>query len=323
MKKKRILIYRIGSIGDTIISLPIINRIKETFEEYEITILTNIDKKNKNCSIIDILWKSHFFKKKIIYKKNISSLINLYRLLKKEEYEILIYLMPNRSIIQSIRDFLFFKISNIKIIKGMKINSYYRYNSLDNVGNLEKEINRLKRNHAYLNNIKDKYLQFSDFNYHEKNKIKKLIKLKKNKKYAVINAGTSNEKMWSKKKWEKVISYLKRIDYDVILVGIKEEKLSYTNNTIKFNNVDNQLGKLDVREMYLLIIKSNLFIGIDSGPYHMAATSNVSTICLFGNLIKPKKWLHENKNTINIINNRGVKKINSSVVINKINRLIN
>ena len=55
----------------------------------------------------------------------------------------------------------------------------------------------------------------------------------------------------------------------------------------------------------------------------MAATSNVSTICLFGNLIKPKKWLHENKNTINIINNRGVKKINSSVVINKINRLIN
>ena len=50
----------------------------------------------------------------------------------------------------------------------MKINSYYRYNSLDNVGNLEKEINRLKRNHAYLNNIKDKYLQFSDFNYHEK-----------------------------------------------------------------------------------------------------------------------------------------------------------
>ena len=68
MKKKRILIYRIGSIGDTIISLPIINRIKETFEEYEITILTNKDKKNKNCSIIDILEES-FFKKKLFTKK--------------------------------------------------------------------------------------------------------------------------------------------------------------------------------------------------------------------------------------------------------------
>ena len=108
MKRRKILIYRIGSIGDTIISLPIINRVKETFKGYEITILTNLDEKNKNCSIIDILWDSNFFKKKIVYQNNIFSLINLYRSLKKDKYEYLIYLMPNRSLIQSIRDILFF-----------------------------------------------------------------------------------------------------------------------------------------------------------------------------------------------------------------------
>ena len=71
----------------------------------------------------------------------------------------------------------------------------------------------------------------------------------------------------------------------IIFIGNDEEKELIDNLIKKINNknkVINAVGLFDLKTVFYLIEKCNLFIGNDAGPMHIAAAQGVKTIGLFG-----------------------------------------
>jgi len=105
--------------------------------------------------------------------------------------------------------------------------------------------------------------------------------------FIVINC-TSNadEKGWPKEKWECLLGEIKeRCALPVVEVGLKP--LIDRSSGIYYG----LCGKLSIMESAEVIRRARLFIGIDSGPAHLANAVNTHGIVLMGNYLGFKRYL--------------------------------
>jgi len=104
--------------------------------------------------------------------------------------------------------------------------------------------------------------------------------------FGVGAAESAKSRMWPKDRFAKVADYLiKKYKAKIILIGNNEEKkfINELQNLIENKgNSFNAAGLVNAREMFCLISLCKLFIGNDSGPMHVAAAQGVKTIGLFG-----------------------------------------
>lgn len=95
-----------------------------------------------------------------------------------------------------------------------------------------------------------------------------------NQKYVVVNistlSNTQNYRTVYGINWPKIIDYIAQKGYKVIEIGTPPGMISEIYQTTS------------VREMIGLISKATFFIGLDSGPSHIAASFNVPSIIFFG-----------------------------------------
>lgn len=95
----------------------------------------------------------------------------------------------------------------------------------------------------------------------------------------------SKNKCWPIEKFSSLIRYLhEEFNAMIIIVGSKNE-LSISrvlSENIQNPSVVNMIGKTTVVQAAAFIKQSQLFIGNDSGPFHIANFLNVPTIVLFG-----------------------------------------
>jgi ADP-heptose:LPS heptosyltransferase len=95
------------------------------------------------------------------------------------------------------------------------------------------------------------------------------------KNYAIIHLESLTDKNYRKVygiQWDEICSYFKSKDLAVVLVG----KSPYNINGAKFVQTNN------LRELISLINKCKIFIGIDSGPSHIAAALKKPALIFFG-----------------------------------------
>lgn len=71
--------------------------------------------------------------------------------------------------------------------------------------------------------------------------------------------------------WEKIVQYINGLGYAVILVGKDPEMIPGA-----------EFRKTSIREMIRLIRHAAFFIGIDSGPSHIAASLTIPSLVFFG-----------------------------------------
>jgi ADP-heptose:LPS heptosyltransferase len=116
-----------------------------------------------------------------------------------------------------------------------------------------------------------------------------------------LNIGTKQPaNRWLAQSWAKLIKKIKeKYTTKIILFGsqedvvYKEEILSYLN---KNEDVIDSVGKLNIKQLCLLIKRCNIFTSHDSGPAHLSINLGVPTVVLFGKS-DPHKWGYlENKN---------------------------
>jgi heptosyltransferase-1 len=121
----------------------------------------------------------------------------------------------------------------------------------------------------------------------EAEKVKKIIKENglEGFKIITIHIGAGNEfRDWGTDNWIKLIGLLaQRTDVKIVLIGANEDKEAEV-EIIKKNkdSTFSQVGKLNLREVRELISYSSLFVGPDSGPMHIAATTSTPIVALFG-----------------------------------------
>lgn len=94
------------------------------------------------------------------------------------------------------------------------------------------------------------------------------------KKYAVLHIESFSDKNYRKVygvDWNNVVKYLTEKGFTVVQLG---------KNPAPLNGVEHV--RTSIREMMVVIKKSSLFIGIDSGPSHIAASLGTPSLLFFG-----------------------------------------
>ena len=281
----KILFFKLGAIGDLLMTTPLLKQTRKNFPNSEIHYLAGkssykILKGNKNLNKLLIFDDSIFTNKKIIKWFKLISKI------KKQKYD-LVFILDRHPIFK-----LTAKLAQIK--KRIGFSRLGKENKF-----LTKKVNYLQKKHdvlAYLDllntikpvNYKDTKLdiftkkQDKEFS----NKFWKKNKLKNKKVIVICPGGGQNigqtllKKVWPTQNFIKLIKILKK-KYKIILIGGPRDK-EIENKILSKEKVLSLIGKTSLQESAEIMRKANLIITNDSGPMHMASAINNKIISLFG-----------------------------------------
>jgi len=305
---KRILIYRLGSLGDTIIALPAFNKIHETFTDADITLLTNHPVHAKAAPLESILGKGYFFRRVINYPigtRNVFVLFKLIKEIKSLNIDTLIYLTSTRKLnttfaakIATLRDRWFFKAAGIKNQIGFpKISEDFEISVDSATGLFEWEAKRLARRLNALGEISlenDRYWDLH-FTSEELNAANETLSLcSPQKPIIAISTGTKRQSNdWEEHNWINLLKHLKLIliNWQLIIVGAGEESDRANKCLDAWDGTGiNLCGKTSPRVSGAILKSAKIFIGHDSGPMHLAACVGTPCVAIFSARNVPGQW---------------------------------
>jgi len=297
-RPSNILIYRLGSLGDTVIALPCFHLIRKNYPHSKITILTNQPVTGKAAPAMAILENSGLCDEAISYPvgiRNAHELGKVRQAIRHIQPQVLINLAAGRSFLKSLRDYLFFRSCGIKDIIGTPLRRWDLQVRQTNNGEFEPESQRLASRLASLGviDLADPRLWELGLTDEEKNRASELLPTSR-KNFVAVGVGTKLPvKDWGEENWGKLLALLSREmpDVTLILLGAadeeeRSEKLSrlWTGGHINF------CGKTSPRISAAILQRCRLFIGHDSGPMHLASAVGIPTLGLFSWFNPPGQW---------------------------------
>lgn len=298
----KILIYRIGNLGDTVCAMPAMVAIRRYFSDAWIGLLTNKETMG-NPDAEEILMGSDFIDEIITYDPSrIRNFLYLYKFLEKIrslEINLLVYLAISKSTRKRLlRDWLFFFFAGCERLVGFKMPRPINI-SIENGVKIPvfcQEVDRLMSLLAPLGiNI-----TLIDFCLPIKKRDKESVatiwnRYKLSDKYPIIAicpGGKFPYKRWGSDKFAKVASILQKdFDAQIILVGGPSEKVSGEKIiTEAGNSIVNLIGKTTYMESAEVLSRCNLLVSNDCGPAHLAAALGTPVVGIYSSRDFPGAW---------------------------------
>jgi len=309
MSDKRVLIYRLGSLGDTVIALPCFHLIARAFPNTERHLLCNMIDNIKASHSKAILHGTGLVHEYISYPpklKDYRRLAKLRRKILELNPDLLIYLLEPRSKLKLLRDALFFRLCGIKKVIGIPWRKKLQNHLYIEGKNIyEPEAHRMARclerlGSAQLENLGSWDLHLTD---EEKNHVLGLLdtELGKGVPFITCSVGAKVEvKDWGIENWTKLIGRLNRNlknHLALVFIGVKSEySLGERVGRSWEGKKVNLCGRLTPRESAVVLGKAKLFIGHDSGPMHLAAAMGTPCVAIFSARNKPGVWFPYGEN---------------------------
>ncbi len=262
---KKILIIKLGAIGDVVHTTVIQQVIKEKYPDCEIHFLTS-DLIAPLLQNDPNLAKVYGFESD--KKDNLLYLIQLGLKFRKEKFDIIINLQ------NSLRNKFFIKIANPKIVASR---SKQRVHAIDAFFNTAKEFfDEIERPENLQLFISGETLK----------KIEKKIENYKKPIIIISPGGEHNNarqgRIWPLEFWRSLSNnLLEKYSGTIFIVGSKEER-GYHKELLDIPGAVLFSGELSLEESACLFSKADLFISGDSGPLHMASALNVTTLGIMG-----------------------------------------
>jgi heptosyltransferase-3 len=299
MPTKNIIIYRLGSLGDTIVALPCFHKIADAFPKSNRIVLTNFPISTNVPALEAVLLGSGLVNGAISYPVGARSIFKLWRLamaIRVLRPIALIYLMPNRGVVRPFRDFIFFRLCGIRRIIGFPYNADLRNLRRDRVsGFVERECERLARTLRALGPIDLSAPRAWDLKLTEQEKWagKSVLNGFGDVPFIAISMGgkkAAND--WGAARWIELLAVLAKThaSYGLLIVGGPADAARAKNVTQRWPNIVVDACHLNARESVAALQGASIFVGHDSGPLHLAAASQVACVGLFGNFKLPKQW---------------------------------
>ena len=298
---KRVLIYRLGSIGDTVVVLPCFKLIARVFPNAERRVLTNFAEGTKVAPIDTILGPMNIVNGYFRYPLNIRNPKTLWRLSRQIRSwgpEVLVYLAAPRGRAKAFRDAFFFKTCGIPKLMGVLWNDDRQCIRKPADSELwESEACRMARCMAKLGNAKANAPESYDLNLTlaERQKAgKELEGWKVNSQFIAASIGTkADTNDWGQENWESLFNRWSQ-DHPALglaLVGSADEygvsgKIAKSWKGPRLN----LCGKLTPRETAAVLERAALFVGHDSGPMHLAASVGTPCVAIFSARNRPGEW---------------------------------
>lgn len=263
-KKKKILIIRLGAIGDVVHTTIISSAIKQKHPDWEVHYLTQSE-------IAPILDNNPYIDRIITWdranRKSIKQLLNTGFTLFKERYDIVFNLTSvlrnNLLSVMSLPKKIVFR----KHLNDLWVNEFYQ-TAKSTIKDLEQP-NRLYlgNNNESLTKIKDDLEEYP-------------------RPYIAITPGGGTDKnrqgrIWNIENWKKLITEInKTYGGTVFICGSKGEKAYH--EQLNQDNVVICSGKYTLSESSALLSTMDLMISGDTGPLHIATGHNIKTLVILG-----------------------------------------
>ncbi|TWR27578.1 glycosyltransferase family 9 protein [Mucilaginibacter pallidiroseus] len=310
----KILIYRIGSLGDTIIALPVFNKIREVYPDADITLLTNQPINSKAPALESVLGKHHYFNRVINYPSGSRSpkvLYNVWKQILSLKVDIAINLATTKMLkdlgstkMAVLRDKLFLFSAGFPRLMGFpKTLRDYMLIPNPQTGEHEWEAERLVRRFKVLGDIpldQDRYWDMHFSTQEQQLADEALSTLDKSKPILAVSVGTKMpSKDWEQSNWIALLEKLKKSfsDWQLVILGSPEEaeRSELCLSTWGGSGV-NLCGKTSPRVSGAILKKARLFIGHDSGPMHLAAAAGAPCVAIFAARALPRHWFPRGDN---------------------------
>ena len=296
---RKVLIHRLGSLGDTVVALPCFHLIARAFPNAERRLLTNFPVHAKAPASAAVLGSSgsvHGYMRYTVGTRNPVELLRLAGEIRNFAPDVVVYLMPMRPWKAVKRDLLFFRMAGVKRVIGAAGQQEMKLRFDAATGLFEREAERLSRLMAELGDAEPEVLanwnlMLSDA---ERQAAREASSPLNGHPLIVCGPGTKMpSKDWGRENWRHLLG---RVDanfpgHGLALVGAMEEFDIAEHAALRWTGPKvNLCGRLSPRQTAALLAQARIFLGPDSGPMHLAACMGVSCVIPFAGTGLPGVW---------------------------------
>lgn len=301
MPEERILVYRLGSLGDTIMALPAFHAVRRAFPKARITLLTNKPVSLKAAAAEEVLGKGYFFDHVLDYPvgtRNPLVLAGLICRLRRLRVRTAVNLAAFRSDAITARDRSFFRLAGLRRFVGFDLQPKDKKATPDpSTGEVEWEAERIARRVAALEVLN--FQEAANWDLHlSPNEVlageSHLKILPLDKPVLAFSTGTKVQaNHWGIKKWAELSKRLAEHfpDWSAVFLGSASESDEAFRCAIPWGGrAVNICGRTSPRESAAILRRCRLFLGHDSGPMHLAACVGVPCVAIFSARNLPGQW---------------------------------
>jgi ADP-heptose:LPS heptosyltransferase len=297
---ERVLIYRLGSLGDTVVALPCFRQIARRSPNAQRCLLTNIPVVEKVPSAKDILdgWGLvHKYLPYPVQLRSVAGLFQLWRQIHAFSPQVAIYLAAPRGAAQVKRDKLFLTACGVRHLIGVPDSPDLQTNRwLEDRRVTEPEAERLARCLHELGPIDLNDPQNWDLGLstEEHAKARDVVTPLGEGRFLAVSVGTKMQsKDWGLENWSALLERMgaEYPQYGLAMVGAPSEfEISERAAEHWGRGYVNLCGRLTPRETAAVLAKAILFLGHDSGPMHLAAAVQTPCVAVFAATRRPAVW---------------------------------
>jgi ADP-heptose:LPS heptosyltransferase len=296
---RKVLIYRTGSLGDTLVALPCFHLVARTFPNARRVLLANVPVHSKAPAALAVLGDSGLVHGGMSYAgatRNIWEMLRLMWMIRRFHPDLLVYMMPIRSLKSVSRDRLFFRLAGVRRIVGLPSAENLKHRLNAATGLYEPEASRLARTIAALGDARPADIANWDLRLTipEREAGARVLGDLKGRPLIGCGPGTKMQaKDWGQEKWRALLGRIgaKYPSYGLAMIGVQEEAGFCDEAFRDWTGAKvNLAGMLSPRESAAVISQATLFIGTDSGPMHLAASVGVPCVCVFSAIGLPGVW---------------------------------
>jgi len=297
---KKVLIYRLGSLGDTAVALPCFHLIERAYPNSERILLTNFPVHAKAPASAAVLGDSglvHGYMRYTVGTRSPSELLRLAGEIRRFRPDVLVYLMPLRGTKAVTRDRWFFRLAGgVTRIVGLPAAAELVRIEDPATGMYPPEAVRLARTvralgDAALDKLENWSLRLTAA---EKNTARLTLSELAGRPLMICGPGTKMQaKDWGQENWRALLAELtvRHPGHGLALIGAKEDAdvSDYAARDWAGWKV-NLCGRLSPRETAAVFEYAQVFLGPDSGPMHLAACAGVPCVIAFSARGLPGVW---------------------------------
>ena len=299
---KKILFYRIGQLGDTIVSIPSIQFFRMAFPDAKFTLLSDSIAGKKFVLAREIFQNTSLFDSYLSYNKagdggfRLKEKVSMLALMPKlisQRFDAVVYLAPSlRTPKQIARDKKFFKQIGAKNLWGFQ---RLPRNSAPSIHEAEWLLAQFKNDNFDIPNTAFEQMDLMISETEEKSAQCWLDEKLPGRNGRLIVGFGPGSKMPAKRWridnfWHVGHRLIKKYDIWPIVFGDASDRPTGDALIKSWKRGHNAAGEMSIRQSSALLQKCDLYIGNDSGTMYLAAAVNTPCVAIFSARDAAGKW---------------------------------
>jgi ADP-heptose:LPS heptosyltransferase len=298
---RRILIFLLGSLGDTVVALPALHLIARRFPDAERRVLTHGGISSKAAAMSDLLAGSglvHDYFKFPAGMRGSRGPLKLANEIRRWGPDLVVHLHEPRGMRAAVRDWFFFKLCGARHTIGLPLGRDDRTpHYLPDLGRFEHRSEQLTRRLASLGDAALGDLSSWSLGLTDKESTlatAALAPLSGSAGILAISLGTKLEvNRWDDERWKGMLASAgaRLRGWGVVALGAAAEAEATQRILEAWPGPRlNLCGQLPVRQSAAILACSRVFVGHDSGPLHLAASVGTPCVGVYSARNPPGRW---------------------------------